>query len=80
MHYVYIIQSIQFPDQIYVGLTHNPKERLSNHNYGCSAHTSKYMPWKMIVSLEFEDKSKAMEFEKYLKTGSGRGFMASRFL
>lgn len=80
MHYVYIIRSIKYPDQIYVGHTHNFEERFANYNNGSSPHTSKYIPWKKVVCLEFDDKYKAIAFEKYLKTGSGRSFMASRFL
>ncbi len=42
MHYVYVIQSIKYPEQIYVGHTHDFEERLANHNNGSSPHTAKY--------------------------------------
>lgn len=80
MHYVYIIQSINFPDQIYIGCTSNLKKRISDHNSGTTSHTEKYKPWKVVVYIGFEDKFNAYEFEKYLKSGSGRAMVAKRFL
>ena len=79
MHYVYIIRSLNFPDQIYIGCTNDLQKRLLNHNAGITAHTSKYRPWELIVSLGFKNKECAIEFEKYLKSGSGRAFIKKRF-
>lgn len=79
MFYVYIIQSIKFPEQIYIGCTQNFDKRLSNHNYGTTSHTEKYKPWKLVTYLVFEDKETAYSFEKYLKSGSGRAFAKKRF-
>ena len=53
MYYVYIIRSINFPDQIYVGCTSNLKKRFSNHNAGTTPHTEKYRPWKLEVYFAF---------------------------
>ncbi len=80
MYYVYIIRSINYPDQIYVGHTSNLKKRLSNHNCGTTFHTDKYRPWDLVVFLGFKEEIKAIEFEKYLKSGSGRAFRDKRFL
>ena len=41
MWYVYIIRSINFPKQEYVGATADLKRRLPEHNAGKSAHTAK---------------------------------------
>jgi predicted GIY-YIG superfamily endonuclease len=78
MHYVYLIQSISYPDQRYVGITSNLKGRLKAHNEGGSPHTSKYKPWKLVTYLAFSDESKAVEFEQYLKSGSGHAFANKR--
>ncbi len=78
MYYVYIIQSIHHQSQIYVGFTKNLKKRLSDHNSGTTVHTEKYKPWKLVVSIGFEDWLKAKEFEEYLKSGSGRAFREKR--
>ena len=75
MHYVYIINSLNFPDQFYTGYTVDITQRLSDHNSGKSEHTRKYKPWKFVSYVAFESKEKAIEFEKYLKSGSGRAFV-----
>lgn len=80
MYCVYIIRSINFTDQIYVGCTSNLKKRLSDHNCGTTAHTDKYRPWELVMYLAFNNKEKAVEFEKYLKSHSGRAFRDKRLL
>jgi len=79
MFYVYLIASINFPDQTYIGHTDNLNERLETHNSGGSLYTKQHRPWKLIAIVGFEDKLKATAFEKYLKSGSGRAFAAKRF-
>ena len=74
MKYVYLLQSIPFPDQKYIGITSDLKLRLKAHNQGKSLHTAKFKPWNLLTYCAFANKSKAIEFEKYLKTGSGRAF------
>ena len=78
MHYVYLIKSIQFPEMLYVGYTTNLEERFQKHNEGGSTFTAKYRPFELVVYLSFSDESKAREFEKYLKTQSGRAFANKR--
>jgi len=80
MYYVYILQSTNHPNQNYIGQTNNIKQRLEVHNNGGSPYTAKYKPWKLISSISFENREKALEFEKYLKSGSGRVFIKKRFL
>ena len=77
---VYIIRSIDFPDQEYVGATENLKQRIPDHNSGKSSHTAKFKPWKLVWYCAFPDKYKALEFEKYLKLHSGRAFAKKRLL
>lgn len=79
MKYVYLIQSLSHPEQRYTGLTADVAKRLDAHNAGQSAHTAKYHPWQLLVSLAFADQGKAILFEKYLKTGSGRAFAVKHF-
>lgn len=74
MIYVYLIQSINFPEQRYTGMTNDLKARLIKHNEGGSPHTSKYKPWKLVTYVTFQDQVKAIAFEQYLKSGSGRAF------
>jgi len=78
MKYVYLLQSIDYPDETYVGLTDNLRSRFSAHNAGRSSHTAKYKPWRLISYVAFADERKAVEFERYLKTASGRAFANKR--
>ena len=78
MNYVYILQSLSYPDQFYTGLCADVEKRLSAHNAGQSPHTSKYKPWRLLSAHYFADASTAAAFERYLKSGSGRAFAAKR--
>ncbi len=78
MFYVYLIRSIPFSDQVYVGITEDLKKRLETHNFGGSVHTAKYKPWELIVYMGFQNEVKARQFEKYSKSGSGRFFAKKR--
>ncbi|NLT66590.1 MAG: GIY-YIG nuclease family protein [Acidobacteria bacterium] len=74
MKYVYLLRSIPHPEQRYVGLTSNLQRRLATHNQGNSLCTSRFAPWRIITAIRFEDDERAVAFERYLKTGSGRAF------
>lgn len=74
MFYVYILQSVTFPENFYIGFTDNLKKRLHDHNAGYSTHTKKFMPWRLKNYIAFDDEQKAKNFEIYLKTHSGRKF------
>src|SRR6202171_2975266 len=45
---VYIIRSINFPEQEYVGATADLKRRIPEHNAGKSTHTAKFTPWELV--------------------------------
>jgi predicted GIY-YIG superfamily endonuclease len=53
MWYVYIIRSIEFPDQEYTGAASDLKRRIAEHNAGKSAHTAKFKPWKLVWYCAF---------------------------
>lgn len=74
MKFVYLLQSLSHPAQRYTGLTSGVSKRLAAHNAGQSPHTAKFRPWKLVCCLAFDDENKAVAFEKYLKSGSGRAF------
>lgn len=80
MYYVYLIKSIHSSNQKYIGHTDNLRERLETHNSGGSVYTKPYRPWELIMAIAFEDKLKAIAFEKYLKSGAGRAFSKKAFL
>ncbi|GJL50099.1 MAG: excinuclease ABC subunit C [Nitrospirales bacterium] len=78
MKYVYLIKSTSHPQQTYIGITSDLEKRLAVHNSGGSIHTSKFKPWELITSITFSDTAKAIAFEQYLKSGSGRAFANKR--
>ena len=73
-YYVYILQSKNFSDKYYTGYTTDLKKRLNKHNEGGCEHTKKHKPWEIKTAIAFTEKEKALKFEKYLKTHSGRAF------
>ena len=73
--HVYILRSIDNPDKIYVGYTNNIDRRLEEHNSGSQIYSKRYAPWELITYLTFTDKTIASQFEKYLKTPSGKAFI-----
>jgi putative endonuclease len=73
-NFVYILQSVEHPDQFYTGLANHVQSRVSAHNAGQSPHTSKFKPWRLISFHYFESSDTAAAFERYLKSGSGRAF------
>ena len=77
--YVYVLQSQSHRSQFYVGMTEGLAERLATHNSGGSSHTAHHRPWELRVSVGFADEQKARQFERYLKSGSGRAFAARHF-
>ncbi|MFA5337565.1 MAG: GIY-YIG nuclease family protein [Candidatus Omnitrophota bacterium] len=80
MKYVYLLKSIKFLDQKYIGITSDIEQRLREHNEGKCQHTSKYLPWKIETYICFQNDNLAVRFEAYLKSGSGRAFAKRHFL
>jgi predicted GIY-YIG superfamily endonuclease len=80
MFYVYIIQSETHPNQTYVGFTENLRPRLTTHNQGGSQHTAKFIPWQLEFYCAFRLKAKALTFERFLKSHSGKAFASKRLL
>jgi predicted GIY-YIG superfamily endonuclease len=72
--YVYLLQSESDPACFYTGFTENLRDRLEKHNSGGVPHTSKHRPWRIKSAIAFTDRQKALDFEAYLKTASGRAF------
>ena len=77
-HYVYILQSQTDLDRFYTGRTENLDERLKAHNQGKCKHSCNFTPWKIKTAIAFTEKQKALDFETYLKTSSGRAFAKKR--
>jgi len=72
--FVYVLRSGSDPTRHYVGVTTSVANRLEWHNFGPSGHTLEGRPWHVVMSIEFPDEQRAIRFERYLKSGSGRAF------
>jgi putative endonuclease len=79
LKYVYLLRSSSNPSKTYIGLSDDPARRLDEHNSSKSNFTSRHIPWKLEVLIGFEDTKRAVELERYLKSGSGISF-ARRYL
>ena len=72
--YVYILQSISRPEHFYTGRTEDLHARLKKHNAGEVPHTAEHRPWQIKTAIASADKQRAIDFERYLKSASGRAF------
>jgi putative endonuclease len=77
--YVYVLRSQAEPARHYVGMTEDLQARLNRHNSGHVPHTSKFRPWQIETAFAFRSKDKAVAFEQYLKSHSGRAFAKKHF-
>ena len=76
---VYVLKSANPRAHYYVGLTHHVPARVADHNAGRCPHTARYRPWQLHVTIELPDEQRAVDFERYLKSGSGRAFAKRHF-
>ena len=73
MYKVYILESLKDGSK-YVGITENISKRLKEHNTGSAKYSNSKRPYKLVWYCVFQNKTKALQFEKYLKQGSGFAF------
>ena len=64
----------------YTGFTKNINNRLLAHNNREVHYTKDKLPITLIHLSHFKDKQKAYDFERYLKTGSGKAFRNKRLI
>ncbi len=77
MHYIY---SLKCKDGFYIGCTNNLQNRVERHTNGQVLATKNRRPLELIFYFAINDKHRAFEFEKYLKSGSGRAFIKKHLL
>jgi putative endonuclease len=70
--YVYILKCAN--GKYYSGYTKDVQKRFIEHNSGKVPYTKDKRPVKLVSFTGFTDKYKAINFEKYLKSGSGISF------
>jgi len=60
----------------YTGYTSDLINRFYSHNiYATKGFTVKYRPWKVIHVEFYKTKKEALNREKFLKSGQGRGYI-----
>lgn len=64
----------------YTGCTNDLNDRIRRHNNKEIVYTSTRLPIKLVTHIVFTDKYKAYNFEKYLKSGSGKAFAFKRLI
>jgi predicted GIY-YIG superfamily endonuclease len=69
---VYILQDAR--KKLYFGYSGDLKQRVENHKHKGVATTKTYSEPRLIWYCAFTDKKKALNFEEYLKAGSGHAF------
>ena len=72
MYYVYLLADVD--KRFYIGYSHDLRKRLKYHESGDVTTTKKYHQPKLVWYCAFTNKKKALDFEKYLKVGSGHAF------
>lgn len=80
MYTVYILRSNKYPERLYIGSTTDIKRRLKEHNDGESLYSKRYGPWELETYIVFKNKTRAEEFEKYSKSGSGFAFLKKHLI
>lgn len=78
MYYVYVLKCSD--DRSYIGCTEDLRSRLERHQKGEVPATMKRLPVKLYSYFALPDKITAFNFEKYLKSGSGRAFISKHNL
>lgn len=72
MYYVYILRLKD--GSYYHGYSDNLEQRLRVHQQGIVSSTKNFRPVELVFYGAFSSKRKALEFERYLKSGSGFAF------
>ena len=76
MYVVYILYS-KSTDHYYVGQTDNLDRRLTQHNSGYSKSTKKGIPWELLCTEEYFDRSAAIYRESIIKAKKSRKYIVN---
>jgi putative endonuclease len=75
-YFVYILYS-QSRDRYYIGYTHNPQERLEEHNLGATTSNRSGRPWILVYTEELGNKGDAIRREREIKKMKSRKYIDS---
>jgi putative endonuclease len=75
---VYMLQSEADKERFYTGVTGNLGSRLAKHFADGVPHRAKRRPWRIKTAIAFTNRERAIAFERYLESASGRVFAKKR--
>ena len=78
-YYAYVLRSKK-NGKLYTGHTENLKRRLEEHNSGKTKSTKANIPYELVFYEVCDSRLKAIERERYLKSGIGREFINNHIL
>ena len=70
LHYIYILKSLK-DGHYYIGETHDVQARLLFHNSGRQRSTKNRIPFRIVLTEQFETRQTALEREKQIKSWKG---------
>jgi putative endonuclease len=70
-YYVYVLKSIK-KDFVYIGFTHDLRNRLNEHNSKKNLSTKHYAPFELIHYEAYINEKDAKRREEYFKTTKGK--------
>lgn len=79
MFYVYFLKNFK-NDDLYVGSTESPEDRLKYHNSGKVKSTKFYRPWRLVGYETCNTRSEAVKMEKFFKTGQQKEILKKKFM
>ena len=74
MYYIYIIYSHGI-DRYNIGSTDDLLWRLERHNLGWGRYSKRGIPWKLVHSEEYDNKSEALKREREIKNRKSRKYI-----
>lgn len=77
MFFTYVLRS-KADNKLYIGFTNDLKRRVIEHNSGEVKSTVLRRPFELVYYEACLLKDKAIQREKYFKTGFGRAFLKKR--
>ena len=76
--YTYVLVSSKNGD-IYIGSTEDLNNRVDLHNQGKVKSIKGYRPWKLLEYREFESRSEAVRYEKFLKNHQQKEMLKEKY-
>jgi len=73
-YHVYILQSIS-DGSYYIGYTKNLNKRFLQHNKAKTGYSARKIPWQLVYSESFDNKTAAILRERFLKAQKSRDFI-----